>query len=657
MKTLIFTLVFTFQALAAGTGGTREVGLTDQEIRQKLISVAQDIKNEDILKGVNDLDDCKRNFRPPSGADNTAALTSLQSCINGKFTGKSEEQIKSISDKLNLETFNLIPSKTVKNVTDYLSKKLYKNLTGVDLDERDQAQRIKNLKFGNKKQVDQKEFFDLYKNQLAKNAIFEISRFCFVDFRWGAAPTPRADNFMGHWDDLKDFATPVDITTLSGSPRSSLLTVNDNGGPFDGSTTATTPTGTAESYQDIFKNIFGSGTTPPAPEKLDHFFSFCGQNIKKMCDDFENTLKSATGPQGRTTAVTSASPTGSPSTPASTAPTVGEKACIAKNRLTAYRNAFNASDQVYNEFVNGQGQGQSFSVALRTAVKRYERGNGANEKSLTDLTNNASHDFYEANKNESNQDAEDCARNGADDACEKFIVIGDSRENIANNTDLVYLAKKEAERARIEALIRGNQQSLNDYLDKNYPDLKAKLDSDTTGTVKNDLPKLIAARWEAKRLAMQQEIQDRLGKRQITEAEATSGGSAGGSGGAMASQAKTYARENAQNALNEKARLSQVVFFNNIIASSLELKKANGSGGFQTLGRNVGAINSEIEAARSETQQSELFQNLQSTLGRNGGSGGSSSGGLSGTESINNIDFLNEFIGIPQQQNGQSRSR
>ncbi len=622
MKTLIFTLIFPTLVMAAA-GDPGEMRLSDAEINQRLISVARDVENERILEGVSDLQDCKRNFRPNSSGNRVNDLQNLQTCVNGKFKGRSAEEIKAISDKLSLETYNLIPSKTVKNITEYLTKKLYRNITGIDVsDDNDPAKRIREMKFNaGKKQVDQKVFFELYKNQVAKNVLYEVSRFCFLDLR-RSEPTASDNSFMEHWNNLNDFSSTVDAE----NPPSTIGPVNDVGSAF-GSNQAGQSASTTDSnsYENMFRNIFGSSQNAPIPssQKLNNFFFFCGKQIELLCKAFEQNKASAP----TTVTVTTASTTG----------TTGAKACLAKTRLTSYKRAMAAAEDIYKKF--SEDNGSNFSIALdrNEMVQRYQGGSGPNEKSVNALTNSSSADFLEATKNMDNSEAQDCASAGnGGTECENFIIVDDSRERIQNNTDLVYLAKKEAERERVAALVRGNEQSLKDYLEENYPDLKAQLEKDPT--IKNQLENLIAQKWEARRVALQEEIILRLGKRQINQTEATTDDANG------VKQKDAFAKVNANDALNEKTRLAQVVFFNNIISSSLELKTASG----QSLGRNVQALDDEIAAAENEVQ-STLFDNLKTTLGSSGGSsGGSSSGGLNGNESVTNIDFLDEFIGIPK---------
>ena len=150
MKTLIFTLVFTFQALAAGSN-PNEVRLTDQEISQKLVSVAKDIENQQILANQPDLQKCRDDFQAqynPS-SPNPALVTALESCISNKIRPADAERI---SNSLGLETYSLVPTKTVNNVTEYLSKNLYRQLTGVDLNQ-SRENRIRAEMFKNKKQI------------------------------------------------------------------------------------------------------------------------------------------------------------------------------------------------------------------------------------------------------------------------------------------------------------------------------------------------------------------------------------------------------------------------------------------------------------------------------------------------------------------------
>lgn len=631
MKTLLFTLIFTFQAFAQRPSrDPNELRLSDNDINQKLVSVARDVENGEILKESTDLKSCRDDFQRVGNPNDQGAIRILENCLKGKI-GTGPGAI-AIADKLDLVTYNLIPSKTVSNVTSYLTKKLYLQLTGVDIDERDVATKLQKMKFNQKKQIDHKDFFDLYKNQIAKNVLYEVSRFCFIDLRLTSAPNDSSGNplktFTEHWANLAQFDNPV--TNLASIP------VTDTGSPSFESPAGTPASGNnSASYSTIMSNIF-SGAGPgqvPSTKRLENFFFFCGKQINELCKKFEEGCRDQNGVRTRDCGATTTAATAT--SQASTTYVAGSKACLAKTRLTAFRSAMKASDKILEDFDKDKGEDIFLRLDSNQIVKRYERGAGqGDEKSLNELTNNASADFYKNADTETSQSAQDCIdSNGSD--CQKFELVDDSVARINTNNVIVYEAKRLAEIEKVKKLVADGGSTLTEYIEKYYPDLKEMVTTNPQA-----LEKAIESKWDAKRVALMKEIQDRIGERQITENEAQ--GSA--SSTQFASKKEEVAVKNAQSTLNEKNRLAQVVFFNNIISSSLELKDSSGT----ILGRNIQALDNEFDSAESEAPG--VFTNLRSQLrGTAGGSGGGSPGrGVSGSESVTNIDFLDNFIGIPK---------
>lgn len=610
MKTFIFTLIFVTSASAVDPG---EMRISDSEINQKLVSVARDVQNEEILKEATELKSCRDDFQKVTNPNDPKAVQDLETCLKTKIgTGPNAA---ALSDKLDLETFNLIPSKTVSNVTNYLTKKLYLQLTGVDIDEKNVEAKLQKMKFNQKKQINHKDFYDLYKNQIAKNVLYEVSRFCFVDLR---LKTPPVDSntgeilktFTEHWSNLGQFDNP--ITNLNS------IAVTDSGSPSFESPSGSPASGNnSSSYSTIMRNIF-SGAGPgqvPSTKRLENFFFYCGQQINELCKKYEEGCNDQQGNRVRQCN------TGIP----------GNKACLAKSRLTAFRSAMKASEKIIEEFDKDKGADIFLALDKNEMVKRYERGAGAgDEKSLNELTNSASADFYKNPDTQIDKQAQDCIDSKGTD-CEKFELVDESVARIQNNTVIVYEAKRLAEIEKIKKLVKDGGASLDEYIDKYYPDLKDLIKTNPQG-----LEKAISAKWDAKREALTKEIKDRIGSRQIDENDAKTASSKG-----FKTRKEEVAVDNARSTLEEKNRLAQVVFFNNIISSSLELKTTT-----KILGRNIQALDNELDNAESEAPG--LFTNLKSQLkGNTGGSAGGNNG-LSGNESVTNIDFLDSFIGIPK---------
>ncbi|MES2528585.1 MAG: hypothetical protein V4598_15990 [Bdellovibrionota bacterium] len=615
MKTLIFALIFSSMAHAAGPAAQPEL-LSDTEISNKIISSARDLENQRILEGIPDFQTCKQRFQFQKG-ENTDALrqrSALQAtqCFKDALQGKnSPEEIGVIADKLNLQAYKLIPSKSVQEITKYLSNKMYKSLTGIDYEESDAKKRIESLKFNKtKKIVDQKQFIELYKSQIAKNILSEVTRFCFEDFRLEGAPSN--DSFSAHWAAYITAGNWNDAVATPAGSTTPAPGVKDTGTPFG--TASQTREDKDAAYQGIINSTF-PGTIPSAAI-LSGFFFFCGKQINTLCTEFEKTTKA----DGTT-------PAGSDKT--------GARACLTKSRLVSFKKAMKASDQIIADF-NANGGGNAFRLLddPNEVVKAF--GSGQNgEKSLNEITNNASIDFFKATESEDTQKAQNCLTGGGA-SCDDFVIVDDSREKIQYNVEIEYSAKREAEMARVRALVRGDRQNLIEYLKTNgYMKLAEQVE---TGTIPPDFDKEIGKIWEARKIALQEEIQNRLGTRQITETEAAAQAPNGTDTVKVAN-----AKENAKQTLNERARLSRVIFFNNIISSNLRLIEA---GSNREVGRNTQALRNELSSLDGQVDGS-IFENLQRTL-PSGDSSGGQNRGPTGREEISDISFIDQFLGAKE---------
>lgn len=625
MKTLIFALIFSFTAIAQSQQNQPEVRLTDSEINNKLISVARDIENERILAGIPDFDRCKQQFQfDPSKSTEDMRRTASQNaakCFRDAVATKNNAQeIGQISDKLNLEAYKLIPSKSVEEITKYLSNKMYKSLTGIDYEEQDMVKRIQSLKFNkNKKIVDQKIFIELYKNQIAKNALTEVSRFCFENLRIQGVST--TTSFQDHWGTYLTQGNFDDVITASPNNQSPPGVTDVAPTPFGNSTAGNSRQDKDAAYREIVGSMFPN---PPIPSDriISDFFIFCGKQIHKLCSDFEKDVK-VDGSAGSTVVVDG---------DGNAVAAKGSKACISKSRIIAFQKAKRASEQIIADF-NTNGGGNNFKLLddPNEVVKMYGNGQDRQEKSLNEITNSSSLDFFTATESEDTQRAAACANNGSAADCDEFVIVDDSRNKIQYNIEIEYTAKREAEIQRVKKLVAGDRQTLLDYLKANGY-LEAAKDYEDGKNPK--LEEIVGKAWEARKLALQAEIQDRLGKRQITQTESVQQIN-------NVERKLANARDNAKDRLSERARLARVVFFNNIISSNLNLQTTSGT----SLGRNAQALSGELDTLENQVA-GNLFQNLRDSV-QGGASGGAPTRAPSGQESITDISFLDQFLGGP----------
>ena len=553
-KFILFTLLCTSNLLANE--------LKDIDLKNKFISVLKDVEIEKLLEGSTEVQDClnKNKFTKTSGATpaSDAKAREAETCFKEKLKNKSEKELKELSAKLGLKSFGLVPSDNVQDISEYLGDKMWEAMTNVN---RKDNRNKEMLKFKNRKLIDQKVFFQLYTTQLGKNALFEISRFCFQNLRKENEPQ-QGDNFVTYWADVMNGAN---------------LTVLDTGdlkwGSFSDST----------SKEKIYKDIFNGIGTGFNPEKLGKFHTFCMNQIKDLCKKFENETNKKDNPNGA-------------------------NACLTKAKLQEIRHALSNTELILEQFNKDFSDG---TVVVLDKVdgkpqkpQWYDHGKEDDRKSIDNLTNVTSMDILEGGKKEQQQKLQEkCTTEPGASDCEGFLVVDDSGIKAEHTLDMEMRLKKEVEQARIRQLKTKGQQEMKDYLTENgYFDL---LEQWEKGELNNDnIEAAMEKIFEAKREAALKAIRNKISKRQITEEEAESSKPEG---------VQKMKQENAKEALEERARIAQVLLFNNIIVSRLELKK-KGTG--EDAGRNIGGLKKEMEELDkvAGSIDPELFQNLKNSV-------------------------------------------
>ena len=208
-------------------------------------------------------------------------------------------------------------------------------------------------------------------------------------------------------------------------------------------------------------------------------------------------------------------------------------------------------------------------------------------KSLDDLTASSSADFLKGNKDEiAKAKADQCQQNPENPECEIFFLDGDKLDKVKQKIETDLTFRRDVEMARVKKL-KDNPKSLEEYLKTNgFFDLLKEGPGNYKNLNENQLADVIGKSFEAQKIATINEINTRLQSRQVRADEKSNKGTVGSAVKAGIEQSK-----------EEKARLAQVVLFNNIITSHLALKKKVGEKEYETVGRNVNAWKKE-EAER-----------------------------------------------------------
>jgi hypothetical protein len=600
MKKLIYTLTFLVLPLSAFTQTQPEIVTPGDG--KNIVSVVKDLQVRDMLEKTNEFNDCRKKNEFKADATPAArneAIKKAQECFRTELEkDKGKEKLKALSEALNLQHYGLVQSKNIKDIQSYLSDKMYESLTGVNPKDADFKEK---MKFKNRKHIDQKVFIEMYRSQLGKNALYEVSRFCFENLRLISPTNPQATTFSEHW------ASYVPGSIAVG-------TVNDSGTPQFG-TTLSSPDDKSTVYKEIFNSIQSADATKAMSDaNMSAFFMECGKIIVPLCEGFRTT----TATQSLTTNDSQVAISGN---------NVGAAACLAKARIQDYRKALADTEKIATLFNEMAARDTDLgNLALKgEPIKLFQSGKDGNE-TIDDLTNFTSNDVLSGgySKDElANQKAEKCSQRAELAECEGFLSEGEDLDKAKHTVEMEMTLKREVEMARVKKLKELNDQSLPDYLKENGMFDLLEKDKYKTMTEK-ELMDAIGSSFEAKKLATLNQINNKLGARQVSKDETKS---------QISSDAVKVVKE----AKEERSRLAQVVLFNNIITSHLSLKKRDADGNEQTAGRNINAWKKEEAALGTAQVDAALFENLKK--------GSEGAQGLGKDNQIAGFELLDEILG------------
>jgi hypothetical protein len=589
MRNLFVTLLVMFQYTPNSWGD-----VVDPKSGKQITSFIKDAEVQEMLEGTKEFRDCRdsNKFDPAvTDTEKEKKIQAAEKCFKDKITkGKGLKELEELSKKLDLENYQLIRSKNVQDIQKYLDDKMYKSLTGVDRNEKDLKKMQEDLKFGRKKMIDHKVFMKLYRLQLGKNSIFEISRFCFEDLRKNGVS---GDSFAEHWagytyGDLKN-----------------IKSINDQGYPKFGKHIDTTDK--QKIYADIFKSIQGPNGKGLSDKQLSEFFYECGMMIVQLCEQFQNSM-SVTGPIKKVDDST---------------PTNGGAACITKNRLQEYRKAMSKADEILKHLENEAKDDKEFKLIFSNLdngpLKIYGDGQDSSEENIDDLTNYTSSDMLTQEDGNRTKKLDECQQRPELASCEGVISDDESFEKAKHDIESEMNLKRIVEMEKIKNIIKDDKKNLIKYLeDNNYYVIKKKYEEGEL--TEDEIEKEVGKAFEAKKTALLQQIHSKVGKRQISK-----------NSNQQNTIDQTKADEVVQEAREEKGRLAQMILFNNIITSHLVLSDKNNK---NIVGTNINVWNREKNALETNQVDPSLFQNIKQSNGK-----------TNGIIDGENFDFIDQFLG------------
>lgn len=544
----------------------------DNSSGKEIVSMIKDAEIEDMLEKTAEFKDCRdKNKFEPNTPDNqkNSKIQAAEDCFRKKLTnGKDLKQLEELSRKLELQQYGLIKSKNTGDIQKYLNNKMYKSMTGIDPDERDKQKLQEDLKFGKRINIDHGVFISMYKTQLVKNALFEVSRFCFQNLRQKNLKGGGSQSFGEYWKNYTPNSLNVKQLIDDGKPVFGTITKSDD---------------KTKIYEDIFKSIQGDKNNTLTPELLSKFFLECGSVIIPLCKEFEIKQLGTTISNVDTT---NSSP--------------GASACIAKNRIQEYRKAAAAAEKIENQLKDLYESDKEKSISLLInglngqPIKFYN-GKDPGQETIDDLTNYTASDFIDGGMNPTDDldtKFQRCSEKPELSQCEGIISEAESFDKSKHDVETELTLKREVEMARVRELVKKGKDDLKKYLEENgFGEILRRY---REGTLQDkDIEREIGQSFEAKKIALLEQMNAKMGKRQVAKNSTID---------------KKDVEEIKKDTKEERARMGQVVMFNNIITSHLEITKNK-----QNIGTNVNVWKKEERALENAQVNSSLFQNLKDT--------------------------------------------
>ncbi len=577
--------------------------IATKEDTQKIVSTLKDVEVGKMLERTSEFKTCREDnkFDPQkSKAERDKSIQKAEQCIKDRILKgeNSKEKLEELSNNLNLQQYGLVKSKSSKDIQEYLLDKMYESMTGISRKNQESKEYFESLKFNKKKHVDQKTFVSLYKTQLSKNALYEISRYCFENFRLKTPPNNQdPTSFAEHWKSFNDKISLDDVTD-EGKPKFGKISK-----PDDKDTV----------YKDIFESINGSGVTGFPTDKLSSFFGTRGSLITRLCEEFKkqkpNDLEK-------------------PESDVEQKSVRGAASCLAKSRLVEIKGAISSTEKVIEIFKEIEADPKKAGTMLTSNLPTRLFGEDPSDESIDNLTNYTSSDIIEGGLTK-----DDLAQNKYDQCekapelanCEDFFMKAESVDKIKNNIETEMTIKREVEVARVKKLKQDSEADLKTYLENNgyFTILNEYKNHDDKW-----LEEQIGKEFESKKVALLSEINTKLGKRQVSKKSKDANDSV------MANY-----KEVIQDSKEERARIGQVVLFNNIITSHLDLTRIDKDNNATSAGRNVNAWKKEEQALKKSQIDSSLFSNLKSTENSTGVKA------IGKDEEIGGIGFIETILG------------
>lgn len=430
----------------------------------------------------------------------------IRKCTADKFINLPDDQIQSLANQFQLESFDKKAAKSATSIRAYLSKRLEEALYGQIRDANGNP-----IKLSERQYTDHSNFYQLYMEQIGKNTLLLASQYCLENF--GAAQKDslvqivpgtnreslkiirgaivKSGDEYTVADDLKDkFDAKDDLITVKGFWRKSSELVEYEVCSGDENCENEKGKRSVKLVTALKNASFKLAETNV--EAVSDNYKFCaGQVIRNMCEVYKCNNIYKNNPDNKDKCNDfdiTPSKVANPSTEPDKRNTTGQVACNLMEQLRSYRRALLATKEIQNQLSGQNAAGRT--VIQGMGINQY---NNSGDKSIDNLTSISSTELTEnvgdiANAEERAKELrEQCLeetdpgtnqiklKEGAAQKAEcKEIMAQLSAEDIANitadseaKTDLMVKRLDGLENSSKDELIKFLQENnLNEYLSK-----------------------------------------------------------------------------------------------------------------------------------------------------------------------------------------------
>lgn len=656
-KLCLFFLLISVSAFAEKKEETADDSKIDDALIQEGVETYKaDIKAKDVASSITQSEQfqgCKEKFKDKDyGNDSEARSKDLEECFQEQLNGVDDEGVVNLGEAFNLKSFDRNASKSAKSIREYLQERLQEKLYGRTTND-EKLDDIKNRKF-----VDQKTFVELYKAQLGKNLLLEVSQYCLENF--GIKDQPGAIFFVkkeqctstdGEEDECLEFKEAKKVASFkkeNGKLKTEELTLENivdlpNTSINFKSFSNLIEYKSCSTVSNCFQNNKAIGRTPKLlgilskkeielstePEAVGNRYKYCAtQVINNMCEIYKcnNTYKQMTKVKNDITAkkfcldsfnITDVGTNKNNE--------LGQMACNLVTRLKEYRKILTITNQVIKDFDEFKSLERIAGLRDKTFTKgTFTKADSSLDKITTlsskELVDNV--DSFKGNEDEVKELQEKCFQDG------KFLEKNEECSILKASVNQESFEKIEDEEIAKQAVVLNKLQQLKTKTDKEelekilretglYEKYKDRLGSDAAMA---ELVDVIEDNYKAERKAVLNDLKARFEReRQLTKTLSETD---------REDKVKTIAEEKLEDIAQHKKRVETLFQYSNIASSYLSLEDKDG----KEVGSN--SISRQIEIADLD-KEDEIRQYISDT---DESSGGGSSG--SATVDINVIDSI-----------------